>query len=206
MDFSKIRREICEIYTLIYKRGLISGGDGNVSVRVSGTDRILVTPKGVHKGMLRPDELSLVALDGGHVSGPLPSSELVLHLEVYRKREDVNAIIHAHPPWTTALYVAGKAVDRPFILSEAEMVLGRVGVVPYLPPGSTALATHTSNVLEEAKVCVLLNHGAISCGKDLMEAFMLMESLENCAKITVFTHLLGGPQGMVSQPDSPSNS
>ena len=206
MDFLELRQEICEISKLIYKRGLISGGDGNVSVRVPDSGQVLVTPRGVHKGMLVPENVSVVSLDGAPVSGPPATSELALHLEVYKKRADINAIIHAHPPWTTALYVAGKAVDRPFILSEAEMVLGRVEVVPFLRPGSSELALHTSNALEKARVCVLLNHGAISCGSDLMEAFMLMESLENCAKITVFTHLLGGPQSMVKSPDAPSTS
>ena len=98
MKISETRREICKVLRLIYERGLISGGDGNVSVRLRDQSLVLLTPKGRHKGLLSPEDLSLVSLDGCLISGPPSSSELHLHLEIYKKFSDVGAIVHAHPP------------------------------------------------------------------------------------------------------------
>ncbi|WP_067620298.1 class II aldolase/adducin family protein [Dissulfuribacter thermophilus] len=204
MDYISVRKKICKISQLLYHRGLISGGDGNVSIRIKGVDRIIVTPSGYHKGLMEPNDLVVVDHEGRVLSGPKPTSELELHLRVYERRPDVFGIVHAHPPWTTALYLAGKEVNDPPILTEAHEVIGKVSVIPYAAPGSKDLADKVADALMDSRVCVLMNHGVVTCGCDLMEAFMLMESLENCSKVTVFTHLLGGPQSFISIPESPS--
>ena len=205
MDFLEQKKDICKISRLIYQRGLISGGDGNISVRLPEGGKILVTPRGYHKGLLTVGDIVLLAEDGRHLAGPHPTSEADMHIEIYRFRPEVQAIIHTHSPWTTALYLAGKSVNDPPILSEAVQVLGEVKVVPYRLPGTQDLALTAARALKDANLCVLMNHGVVSCGKDLMQAFMLMEALENCSKITVFTHLLGGPSSILSSPEFPSS-
>jgi len=192
MKYTYKRREISNISSLLYKRGLISGGEGNISIRLEGSN-VLITPKGVHKGFLLPEKCALVDLSGKVLSGPEPSSELFLHLETYRKNPNLSAIVHAHPPWTTALYLSGKGIDNPPILAEVIHAIGKVAVVPYYRPGSSELAKGVSNALMESRACVLLNHGVVTCGKTLMDAFMLIECIENCAKITALGYMLGEP-------------
>lgn len=204
MEYFLIRKKICKISKLIYERGLISGGDGNVSFRIKGVDKIIVTPSGYHKGLMDPKDLVVVDHEGRVLSGPKPTSELELHLRIYERRPDVFGIVHAHPPWTTALYLAGKKVNDPPILTEAHEIIGNVRVISYAAPGSIDLADKVADALMDSCVCVLMNHGVVTCGSDLMKAFMLMESLENCSKVTVFTHLLGGPQSFINIPESPS--
>lgn len=162
--------------------GLVAACDGNISYR-RDDGFIVITPSGLPKGELRPRDLLVVDRDGTVVEGTgKPSSETALHLTIYRKREDVKAIIHAHPVTATALTVAG----IPFasdIVTEGAMVLGEVPTVPYAPPGSLALAEGCGAAAETASVFLMERHGAVTVGADLTEAFYRLDTLEAVAKM-----------------------
>ena len=162
--------------------GLVTACDGNLSFRRDdGT--VVITPSGVPKGELKPKHLLVVDLDGHVLEGTgKASSESALHLEIYRKREDVRAIIHAHPVTATALTVAGIPF-RPDIVTEGTLVLGPVPTVAYAPPGSTELATACAEAAEGADVFLMERHGAATVGQDLEQAFYRLETLETVAKM-----------------------
>ncbi len=162
--------------------GLVTACDGNLSFRRDdGT--IVITPSGVPKGELKPKHLLVVDLDGHVLEGTgKASSESALHLEIYRKREDVRAIIHTHPVTATALTVAGIPF-RPDIVTEGALVLGPVPTVAYAPPGSAELATACAEAAEGADVFLMERHGAATVGQDLEQAFYRLETLETVAKM-----------------------
>lgn len=172
-------------------RGLVAGAEGNVSARADAST-ILITPGGARKGDLRAAQFVAVDLRTGSVRGRgSPSTELAMHLAIYRARPDVGAIVHAHPPTATGFAVAGK----PFpvgALAEVAGVIGPVPLVGYALPGSTELGTVTAAALGSANAALLRNHGAVTVGTTLDNAANLMESLEQAARILVSAHILGG--------------
>ncbi len=197
MNYLPLRKKICNIGKILYNRGLISGTDGNISLKISYDDVILITPTGYNKGFLRCEDISAVKLNGGragHISGKTPTSELTLHIEVYKRRPDIKAIIHSHAPWTNALYLSQRTIDGPALLIEAAYVIGRVEVIPYYPPGSKELALEVGHSLSKCpdppNVCIMMRHGMVACGKNLEAAFNLAEAVESCAKTTILTYLL----------------
>jgi L-fuculose-phosphate aldolase len=170
--------------------GLIAGADGNVSVRVAG-DRVLVTPSGLIKANLCPEDMVEVDLAGGVIQGRhRPSGELDLHLQILRARGDVTAVIHAHPPVATGISVAGQEFDWD-VLPEMVFLVGRVPIVPYSPPGTPALGEQIGRFVREHDALILANHGAVSMGASLDEAQIRMETLEHSAKIVFTARLLG---------------
>jgi len=173
---------LCQIGERLYRKNLIAGCGGNLSFRqTDGT--VVITPSGVAKGFLVPGDLLTVDLEGHILSGSAkPSSEMRLHLETYRQRPDVGAIVHAHPPVSTAYTLLG----RPFpdnIHTEGRGVLGTVGTVPYISPASDALANACADALKEMNVILMANHGAVTVGCDLLQAYNRMETLEATAII-----------------------
>lgn len=185
--------------------GLVAACDGNISYR-RDDGLIVITPSGLPKGELRPKDLLVVDIEGTVIEGTgKPSSETALHLTIYRKRQDVRAIIHAHPVTATALTVAGIpfAAD---IVTEGAMVLGAVPTVPYAPPGSSALAEGCGAAAETASAFLMERHGAVTVGADLKEAFYRMDTLEAVAKMyrdSLVFSLAGGDKGNTTTKAKP---
>lgn len=194
-ELADLRRSMVIACRLLYQKGLLAGADGNVSARL-GNGLILTTPAGAHKGLLSEDALLLVDEKGnwaGEGSGVRrPSSEIPLHLAIYRQDSGAMAVVHTHAPWAMALSLAGIGLS-PHLMAEGMMLLGEVPVVRYEPPGSEALACAVVEVLDRGPAQILAHHGAITRGPSLMKAFELMECLEHNAKITALARLLGKP-------------
>lgn len=185
-----LRSALIEVGRRLYERGLVVAAEGNVSVRLDDR-RLLTTPTGACKGVLTPDQLVLVDLEGRRLQGELlPSSELPLHLAIYRARSDVQAIVHAHPPIATGFAVAGIPLDQP-ILAEAVVLLGPVPVAPYGTPTTEELSEAVLTYIRGHTAILLANHGALTVGGDLWEAYFRMEILERVAQVSLVAHLLG---------------
>ena len=182
----RLRREIIDAGRRLYEKGLIAASQGNISVRTRRG--LLVTASGVSKGALTP-RLVVQTDREGRASRPV-SSEIHMHVAIYRRRPDVNAIVHAHPPAATAFAVAGLAPDSA-VLAEAVLLLGRVGLVPYAAPSTPSLADMVAEAMLESQAALLANHGAVSVGETLERALNRMETLEHLAHVTLLAKTLG---------------
>jgi L-fuculose-phosphate aldolase len=190
MHRSEVARAIVLCCRRLWQAGLIAGQDGNVSVRYR-PDRVLVTPRGLPKSDLAPDDLVEVGLDGTPLGGSrLASTELDLHLRVYRRRRDCGAVVHAHPPTATAFAVAGEGIPGD-VLPEVALLMGDVPVVPYATSGTPALGDAAEPFFEAHEAVLLANHGALAWGADLARARIRMESLEHAARILLAARSLG---------------
>ena len=170
--------------------GLIAGADGNVSVRLAG-NRVLVTPRGLLKSELSPDDLVEVDLTGSRLDGYREATtELDLHLRAYRQRKECGAVVHAHPPTATAFAVAGEGLSGD-VLPEIALLMGEVPCVPYATSGTTALGDAAEPFLARHVAILLANHGALTWGQDLTQARIRMESLEHAARILLTARTLG---------------
>ena len=184
------RRDICTAGRWIHARHFAPASDGNLSVRLDAS-QILTTPTGVSKGLMTTDDLVITDMEGRPLSGTRPpSSELAMHLLIYRLRQDVRAICHAHPPIATGFAAAGMPLDKP-ILSEAVFALGCVPLAPYGMPGTTELCDSIEPLLRNYDAILLANHGAVTYGPDLLTAFFRMETVEHFAHVSLVTQLLG---------------
>lgn len=192
MTFQEEREAVCRVGKLLYDRGYVAANDGNISVRV-GEGRLLITPSGVSKGRMTPDMLLVTDLDGTVIEGNRhPSSEGKMHLEVYRGRPDVNAVVHAHPPVSTAFAVCRRGLETPY-LSELVAGLGQVPCTPSFAMLSTEEVPQSVRpYLADHNALLLANHGALAWGGDLWEAFDRLETVEHTAKIVLNAQLLGG--------------
>ncbi len=174
----------------LWQAGLIAGADGNVSVRLA-PNRLLVTPRGLLKAELTPDDMVEVGLDGRHLTGSRrASSELDLHLRVYRRRPDCGAVVHAHPPTATGFAVAGESIPGD-VLPEITLLMGQVPLVPYATTGTPALGDAAEPFLDRHDAVLLANHGALAWGPTLDLAQIRMESLEHAARILLAARSLG---------------
>jgi L-fuculose-phosphate aldolase len=190
MTKSTVARDIVRCCQALREAGLIAGQDGNVSVRLA-PDRILVTPRGLLKAELQPDDLVEVGLDGSARGGSRqPTTELDLHLRVYRRRADCGAVVHAHPPAATGFAVAGEEIPGD-VLPEITLLMGRVPLVPYATTGTPALGDVAEPFFAEHEAVLLANHGALAWGADLRTARIRMESLEHAARILLAARCLG---------------
>ena len=184
------RREICAAGRWIHERHFAPATDGNLSVRLDGS-RVLTTPTCVSKGMMKPEDLVVTDMQGTRISGTRsPSTELAMHLLIYRLRPDVCAICHAHPPIATGFAAAGLALDKP-ILCEVVFALGCVPLAPYGTPGTTELCDSIEPLLRDHDAILLANHGVVTYGPDLLTAFFRMETVEHFAQVSLVTLLLG---------------
>ena len=192
MTFQEEREAVCRVGRLLYDRGYVAANDGNISVRV-GEGRLLITPSGVSKGRMTPDMLLVTDLDGTVIEGNRhPSSEGKMHLEVYRGRPDLNAVVHAHPPVSTAFAVYRRGLEPPY-LSELVAGLGQVPCTPSFAMLSTEEVPQSVRpYLADHNALLLANHGALAWGGDLWEAFDRLETVEHTAKIVLNAQLLGG--------------
>jgi L-fuculose-phosphate aldolase len=187
---STLRADIVEVGRRMYARVYTASNDGNISVRL-GPDRLLMTPKSVCKGFMTPDMMCVTDLDGKKVQGERdPSSEMLMHLEVYRQRPDVQAVVHAHPPIATGFAVAGIPLDRA-VLAEVLTTLGSVPIAEYATPSTRELPEAVRKYIKAHDGMLLANHGALTVGADLYAAYYKMETIEHFAKISLVARLLG---------------
>ena len=189
---SQHREEICVAGRWMYERRFIVACEGNLSVRLDD-GRIVTTPTCMNKGMLTPDDLVVTDLEGRQIAGDRKaSSELAMHLLFYRMRPDVNAICHAHPPTATGFAVAGRALDQA-LLPEVIIGLGQIPLVRYATPGTPELSAALEPFVPHYDALLLANHGAVTCGPDLLTAFYRMETIEHFAEITLAAEMAGNP-------------
>ena len=190
MSVESLRADIVEIGRRMYARGYTASNDGNISVRMDG-DRLLMTPKSVCKGFMTPDMMCVTDLNGKKISGDRdPSSEALMHLEVYRQRSDVNAVVHAHPPIATGFAVAGIPLDRA-VLAEVLTTLGSIPLAEYATPSTAELPEAVRKYIKAHDGMLLANHGALTVGADLFSAYYKMETIEHFAHISLVARLLG---------------
>jgi L-fuculose-phosphate aldolase len=178
---------------MVHARGFVAAMDGNLSVKLK-EDRILVTPTGLSKGAMRPADLVIVDPDGKRVSGRRNvTSEIGMHLMIYRTRADVKAIVHAHPPTATGFAAAGIALTEPLVC-EVVMGLGCIPLARYGTPGTSELAQSLEPYVPQYDAILMSNHGVVTYGDTLEHAYMKMETVEHFAQIALVTHLLGRQQ------------
>lgn len=199
MTYEAERALMCAVGKLLYDRGYVAANDGNLSMKVE-PDRLLVTHSGVSKGRLTPDMLLVTDLEGNVLEGNRhPSSETKMHLAVYRGRPDVGAVVHAHPPVSTAFAVCRRGMETPYL---SELVTG-LGAVPCTPSFAMLSTDEVPRSVEPylADHCAVLlaNHGALTWGEDLWEAFDRMETVEHTAKILLNARLLGDPVALTQE-------
>lgn len=199
----RLREEVVRVCRLLWEKGYLSASDGNVSVRLSD-NRLLTTPTGLSKGFLQPEQLVITDLAGQKVRtfDPLsrdlaPSSELRLHLEVYRQRADVQAVVHAHPPRTIALSIAGIPVAA-CLLPEVVLSLGTIPTTEYATPATAEGPAVIRDLIADHDALVLQRHGTLTVGRDLWEAYLKQEKVEHAAEITMWLRLLGRDRPMSS--------
>jgi L-fuculose-phosphate aldolase len=191
MTEAALREAIVEIGRRLYARGYTASNDGNISVRLDA-NRLLMTPKSVCKGFMSPDMMVTTDLEGRKLSGDRdPSSEMQMHLEVYRQRPDANAVVHAHPPIATGFAVAGIPLDRA-VLAEVITTLGSVPIADYATPSTKELPDAVRRYVKAHDGMLLANHGALTLAADLFGAYYKMETIEHFAKISLVARLLGG--------------
>ena len=180
----------------MYDKGFISASDGNISARLN-PGRLLITPSGLHKGFLEPGHIVMIDEDGGRI-GPgstanrklKPTSELPLHLEAYRQRPDIEAVVHAHPPITIALSIAGIPMAD-CLLPEVIVFLGLVPTTEYATPSTTESIQAIRELITNHDALVLQRHGSVTVGDDPMQAFMRLETVEQNARIAFMLAQLG---------------
>ena len=186
----QIRADIVEAGRRMYARGYVASNDGNISARLDD-GRLITTPRSVSKGFMTPDMMVVVDSEGRKMAGDRdPSSELPMHLEIYRNRPDVSAVVHAHPPLATGFAVAGIPLTRA-VLAEVITTLGSIPIAEYGTPSTAELPDAVRRYIKAHDGMLLANHGAVTCGPSVMGAYYKMETIEHFAKISLVARLLG---------------
>jgi L-fuculose-phosphate aldolase len=192
------RQDIVDIGKLVYQKGWVAANDGNISIRMD-QERILATPTGVSKGMMHPDDLIIVDLQGNKIQGRKErTSEIAMHLTVYSMRPDIHSVVHAHPPTATGFAAAGKALDLA-LLPEVIIGLGCVPLADYGLPGTPELTEPLIPLIPKYDAILMGNHGAVCYGEDVYKAFFRMETVEHFARIALVAELLGGAKVLPRQ-------
>jgi L-fuculose-phosphate aldolase len=190
MSEHESRLEILRFGKMLHERCLIAATDGNISVRLNEAS-ILITPTCISKGMMSTEDLLVVDLHGRRVSGFRDvTSESGMHLTIYRMRPDINAIVHAHPPTATGFAACGLALDQALI-SEVLLSLGDIPLARYATPGTSELSEALEPLIPDHDAVLMANHGVVTYGSDLTQAYMNMETVEHFAKIALITQQLG---------------
>lgn len=187
----RLRAELCEIGRALWQRQMVAANDGNLSALLPG-GQVLCTPTGVSKGFLTPDMLSVVALDGSPVRGERRvSTEVLMHLRVYREDPAVGAVVHAHPLYATAFAIKGEPLVG-LMMPESVVALPEVPVAPYATPSTHEVPDSIAPFVRTHRACLLEHHGALTWGPDLMTAYLAMERLEYTAQLTTVARAIGG--------------
>ena len=190
-----IKQQICEIGKRIYDRGMVANNDGNISVKI-GPDEFLCTPTGVSKGFMTPEFICKVDRNGKVIQankGFKPSSEIKMHMRVYKERPDVKSVVHAHPMYATSFAIAGIPLTEP-IMPEAVIALGCVPIAEYGTPSTEEIPDAVSKYLQYFDAVLLENHGALAFSDSLLSAYHKMESVEFYAQLLYQSKMLGGPK------------
>lgn len=175
---------------MLHQRGFVAGCDGNISVRL-GRNLILGTPTAICKGMMQPEDLVLVDMEGRQKGGNRPpSSELGMHLLYYQSRPDIRAVVHAHPPTATGFAAAGIALEEP-IVAEVVVTFGSIPLAAYGTPGTSELVAELGPFMPNHDAILMANHGVVTCSHDLLSAYMKMEKVEHYARIVAVARQLG---------------
>ena len=186
----KLKEQICEIGRRVYNKGFAAANDGNISIRLTDKE-ILCTPTMVSKGFMKPEDLCKVDYEGKQITGTRKrSSEILLHLAVYKQRPDVRAVVHCHPPHATAFAVAGIPIPQ-CVLPEVEVFLGEVPTAVYETPGTLKFAETVVPHLKSSNTILLANHGTITFGPDLEKAYWNSEIIDAYCKILILSKQLG---------------
>jgi L-fuculose-phosphate aldolase len=189
MDENTARTDLVEVARLAYSRSYICGSEGNFSIRLN-KECVLTTPSGSCKGRLCEEDLVVTDLNGSSLTeGKRPSTELNMHLSVYRQRTDVQAIVHAHPTFAVALTVAGMSLSKD-ILPEVVCTLGSIYTAPYATPSTDEVAQSIEKIIAESDAVMLDHHGALTVGADIWDAFYKLETLEHHAKTLAIAEML----------------
>lgn len=184
------RRDLCTVGLWIHQRHFVASTDGNLSIRLDRR-RILSSPTAISKGMMTPDDLVITDMDGRKISGNRnASTELAMHLLVYRRRPDVNAVCHAHPPVATGYAAAGLPLNKALV-SELVLALGCIPVARYGTPGTPELSQALEPLIPSYDAILMANHGVVTYGADLLTAFFRLETVEHFAQVSLVTELLG---------------
>lgn len=192
------RKQIVHYGHMLHERGLVAATDGNLSVRLD-SGSILVTPTAMSKGMMRPSDMVIVDMEGNRIAGRRNvSSEIGMHLLIYRLRPDVNGIVHAHPPTATGFAACGKALTQPLVC-EVVIGLGCIPLAQYGTPGTPELADALEPLVPQYDAILMKNHGVVTYASELACAYMKMETVEHFAKIALVSHLLGQEQPLNDQ-------
>lgn len=193
MSEQQLREDMVRVGRFIFDKGWVAANDGNITVRLDER-RILATPTGICKGMMQPDDLIVCDLEGEKICGERErTSEMGMHLTIYRMRPDIRSIVHAHPPVATGFAVAGRALNLA-LLPEVVIGLGSVPLAEYGLPGTPALSEGMRPYIPKYDALLMANHGAVAYGEDVFQAFFRMETVEHFARITLVAELLGGPK------------
>lgn len=200
----QLRLQICDIGRNLFNKEYIAANDGNISARLSENE-ILATPTGVSKGYLTPEILCKVNLQGEILEakeGYRPSTEVKMHLRIYRELPEMNGVVHAHPPFATAFAIKGETLDK-MMMPESVIAMGEIPLAVYGTPSTEEIPDSIMPFLGSKTAVLLESHGALSWGKDVMNAYMNMERLEYTAKLTFLTRMIGGerelPQDRIEQ-------
>ena len=184
------REEIVKLGRLLHTKGFVAAMDGNISARVNG-GMILSTPTCISKGMMEPEDLVLVDLNGRKIEGRREvSSEIQMHVLIYRMRPEIRGVVHAHPPTATGYAAAGMALDRALV-SEIVVALGSIPLANYGTPGTPELLEALEPFIPGHQAILMANHGAVTYAEDVVHAYMHMETVEHFAKISLVAHMLG---------------
>ncbi len=196
-----LRLEMLKVCRKLESKGLIAASDGNISCR-AGPDCMLITPRGVSKGDIEPEEIAKTSMQGDLLEGPMrPSNEILMHVQVYRMRPDVSAVVHAHPVVATAFTLAGFPFNTK-VLPEVWFMLGKVPVAPYATPATDEVPRSIEPYIPDSRAILLRRHGALTFGRSLMEACMRMEKLEHCAKVLFYASMLEDRKAPVALAES----
>ncbi len=193
LSYMEVREQICDICHKMWQLGWVAANDGNVSVKLPDGS-FMATPTGISKSFITPEKLVRIDADGNVLEaeeGYRPSSEIKMHLRCYKEREDVGAVVHAHPPVATGFAVAHKALDE-YSMIETVIALDSIPVTPYGTPSTYEVPDAIAPYLGEHDALLLMNHGALTVGADALTAYYRMETLELFAKISMYAHILGG--------------
>ena len=191
----EIKKQICDIGKRIYDRGMVAANDGNISVKLNDNE-FLCTPTGVSKGFMTPEYICKVDKDGNTIQANgnfRPSSEIKMHMRVYKCRPDVGSVVHAHPSYATAFAIAGIPLTQP-IMPEAVIALGCVPIAPYGTPSTMEIPDAVEKFLPYYDAVLLESHGALTWSTDLLAAYHKMESVEFYAELLYKARQLGGPK------------
>ena len=195
LEWMKEREAICDVCHKMWQLGWVASNDGNVSVKLpDGT--FLATPTGISKSFVTPEKIVQIDAEGRILAAEgdyRPSSEMKMHFRCYKEREDVGAVVHAHPPVATGFAVANVPLDE-YSMIETVLALGSVPIAPYGTPSTPEIPDAIAPYLPEHDAILLKNHGAVTVGADVYTAYYRMETLEQFAKITLTAHLLGGAE------------